>query len=70
MRNFKQIILISGISVAVAVAGLTGCASWSKGSGGRTAGRVVDDKNINGEVKTKLTKEPVYKFTDVDVKTF
>ena len=36
----------------------------------RTAGRTLDDKTITETVKHDLNREPVYKFSDVDVKTF
>ena len=52
-----------------AVLATTGCASWER-DGDRTAGRVVDDSNVTGRVEDKLSAEPVYKFSDVDVKTF
>lgn len=68
MRNLKYV-LLTGMAVA-ALAGLTACETWHKDNGGRSAGRVVDDKNITKEVKDHLGSEPVYKFTNVDVKTF
>lgn len=66
MRQIKNIIL--GISAA-AVLVTAGCASWQR-DGDRSAGRVVDDRHINARVADKLSHEPVYKFSDVDVKTF
>jgi hyperosmotically inducible periplasmic protein len=38
--------------------------------GGRSAGRVLDDKTISCSVKNKLSSAPVYKFSGVDVKTY
>src|SRR5258708_6530678 len=72
MRNLKQIILINGITIAVIAGGLTGCKSywWQTKSSERSTGRMVDDKHITSVVKKKLASEPVYKFDDVDVKTF
>src|SRR2546423_789490 len=70
MPNFKHLIVISGISAAVAVTGLTGCASWGHRTDERSEGRAVDDHRISSKVKDELAKEPVYKFSDVDVKTF
>jgi len=68
MRNLKSLLLISGVSAAVTVLAITGCRT--KGTGDRTEGRVIDDKNITQRVEERLAQEPVYKFTDVDVKTF
>lgn len=53
-----------------AVFALTGCESMNRHSGERTAGRALDDKTISATVRHDLDREPVYKFTDVDVKTF
>jgi osmotically-inducible protein OsmY len=54
-----------------AVTSLTGCSTWGpRQDSERTAGRVVDDTKITAQVKTDLNREPVYKFNDVDVKTF
>jgi hyperosmotically inducible periplasmic protein len=67
MLNLKKIVLVSGMSAIVA---LTGCEMMNHHSGDRTAGRALDDKTITATVKHDLNREPVYKFTDVDVKTF
>ncbi len=69
MRNFKSL-LVSGLSAAVAVIGLSGCESWGHRHDERTAGREVDDHKITAEVRDKLKEEPVFKFSDVDVRTF
>ena len=69
MRNFKNL-LISGVSAAVAVIGLSGCESSGHRHDERTAGREVDDHNITAHVREKLKEEPVFKFSDVDVRTF
>lgn len=69
MRNFKNL-LISGVSAAVVVIGFSGCESWGHRHDERTAGREVDDHKITAEVREKLREEPVYKFSDVDVRTF
>jgi osmotically-inducible protein OsmY len=68
MRNLKRLFLTGGMSAALAVVTLTGCQTGS--SGDRTAGRALDDKHITMNVEEKLREEPVYKFSDVDVKTF
>lgn len=49
---------------------LTGCEMMNHHSGDRTAGRVLDDKSITATVQHDLNREPVFKFNDVDVKTF
>ena len=70
MLNLKNMVLVSGASALMAVMALTGCEMTHHDTGGRTAGRVLDDKVITENVKDKLNHEPVYKFGDVDVKTF
>lgn len=69
MANFKKLFLISGITAAVAIGGLTGCQT-GRGAGDRSAGQVVDDNQITRDVQRQLQREPVYKFDDVDVKTY
>ncbi|HXT12703.1 MAG TPA: BON domain-containing protein [Candidatus Angelobacter sp.] len=54
-----------------AILSLTGgCYMLNGHSGDRTAGRQLDDKTITSTVRHDLNKEPVYKFSGVDVKTF
>lgn len=67
MQNLTKVILVAGTSAMFA---LTGCQMMNHGSSDRTAGRELDDKTITENVKHNLDNEPVYKFTDVDVKTF
>lgn len=67
MQNLTKIILVAGTSAMLA---LTGCEMMNHGSSDRTAGRQLDDRTITSNVKQNLDNEPVYKFTDVDVKTF
>jgi hyperosmotically inducible periplasmic protein len=67
MKNLTKLILLAGTSAVMA---LTGCEMMNHGSSDRTAGRVLDDKTITDNVRTDLDHEPVFKFTDVDVKTF
>jgi osmotically-inducible protein OsmY len=69
MLNLKKLVFVSGVSAAIAVMSLTGC-SMNDGSSDRTAGRQLDDKVITEKVEERLETEPVYKFSDVDVKTF
>jgi hyperosmotically inducible periplasmic protein len=72
MQNLKKLILASSASLSLAaVVALTGCeAMGGRGAGDRTEGRMLDDKNITRTVEKQLKQEPVYKFSDVDVKTF
>lgn len=67
MRQPKSLML--GIGVAAILIGLSGCSTWQR-DGDRTAGRVVDDNRITEQVEEGLSREPVFKFSDVDVKTF
>jgi len=66
MRNFKNL-FISILSATIAVMGLAGCQT-SRDE--RTAGRESDDHKITEQVKDKLSEEPVFKFGNVDVRTF
>src|SRR5216110_2462018 len=67
MQSFKICLLVG----AAAALGYTGCASYhSRASSDRSEGRMVDDHRITAQVKSELNREPVYKFNDVDVKTF
>ena len=68
MRNLKSV-LVMGMAVA-ALVGLSACSTWGHKNDGRTAGRVVDDNRITHLVKDQLGAEPVYKFSNVDVKTY
>jgi osmotically-inducible protein OsmY len=67
MLNLKKIILVGGMTAALA---LTGCEMMNHHSGDRTAGRALDDKTITSTVQHDLDREPVYKFSSVDVKTY
>lgn len=67
MRNLTRLILAGGTSVIVM---LTGCEGVHHSSDSRSAGRALDDKNIATNVREDLYREPVYKFLDVDVRTF
>lgn len=70
MRNFKKIVLVGGLSAVTVLTSLTGCSTWGHKDSDRSAGRVVDDRRITSAVEDQLKTEPVYKFSDVDVKTF
>jgi osmotically-inducible protein OsmY len=59
---------VSGMTAMIA---LTGCEMMNHhNDSDRTAGRALDDKTITASVQHDLNREPVYKFNDVDVKTF
>ncbi len=70
MRNLKNIVLATGASAIMIVTALTGCDTMRSSSSDRSAGRTLDDKLITGKVEAKLKDEAVYKFSEVDVKTF
>jgi hyperosmotically inducible periplasmic protein len=72
MQRIRGLFMISSLTVAIAtIMGLSGCASWEqRRSDERSAGRVVDDTGITQRVQKELRIEPVYKFNDVDVRTF
>ncbi len=70
MHKFKYTILTGVLGATVAATALTGCSMLQPKDSERSAGRVVDDRRITSQVKNELSREPVYKFSDVDVKTF
>lgn len=70
MRNVKQTVLAGVLGAAVTTTVLTGCSMFERGDSERSAGRVVDDKRVTAQIKDELARESVYKFDDVDVKTF
>ena len=71
MRNIRVLAIISSLSATVGMLGFSGCESWGhKNSDERSTGRVEDDKHITQRIEDELKREPVYKFNDVDVKTF
>jgi hypothetical protein len=67
MRNGKKWI-VAGLSLAAAMITFTGCETAPKD--GRSKGLALDDKHTTQRVKESLDTEPVYKFTDVEVRTF
>ena len=67
MPNIKNLLLLG----AAAVLGFTGCETYHHNTAGeRSEGRKVDDRRIAAEIRSELRREPVYKFNDVDVRTF
>ena len=71
MKNIKNRIVIGGLTATMAAAALTGCESLdNKPHDGRSAGRVMDDKNITGYIQTRLKEDPTFKYHSVEVHTF
>ena len=68
MPNLRNAILMGGMSALLLTSGCSMFRSEERGE--RTAGRVVDDTHLVAKVKDALRSEPVYKFSDVDVKAF
>src|SRR5215475_11636843 len=61
--------IITSIALAAMLLPLVGCQTEEK-KDDRSAGRVMDDEHITENVRARLDSEPVYKFTDVNVRTF
>jgi osmotically-inducible protein OsmY len=53
--------------LAIALVGMTGCASSAKQEG---TGEYVDDSVITAKVKTELLREPSLKSSEINVETF
>jgi osmotically-inducible protein OsmY len=72
MKDFKRLFVTGGLGAVLAAGALTGCQSsmWGHRNEERASGQVVDDGRITSQVKQELAQEPVFKFGDVDVKTF
>jgi osmotically-inducible protein OsmY len=67
----RPLSVVSSIGAAIALLGFSGCESTEhRSSDERSYGRQADDKNLTQSVENGLKREPVYKFNDVDVKTF
>jgi hyperosmotically inducible protein len=62
--------LVTSLTAVTAVTGLTGCSTWQQKTSERSEGRMVDDRKIASNIKSELRAEPVYKFSDVGVRTF
>jgi hypothetical protein len=63
-RTLKNLTLVAALGASVFA--ITGCVN----TGGRTAGRYMDDRNITRKVETSLEEEQVYKFPAVKVTTY
>jgi hypothetical protein len=62
----KPTLRIKLLPLLAAAGIMTGCTSTND----RTAGRVIDDHAISSRVKKTLNHDAVYKYEDVDVRTF
>jgi len=58
--------LFGVLMVGTLVVGITGCSKDPY----RSSGRVLDDRMTTGRVRSALNHSPVYKFPEVDVKTY
>jgi hyperosmotically inducible protein len=63
-RTLKNLTLVAAMGASVFA--MTGCVN----TGGRTAGRYMDDRNITRKVENSLEEEQVYKFPAVKVTTY
>ena len=71
MQNIKRLVAIGRLGAVIGAASLVGCSSLSNDSDeARSEGRVKDDKNITERVENKLESDPVYKFDQVEVRTY
>lgn len=69
MRNLKRWRLVPNLAAAAALLAFAGCET-SSSHDQRSDGRVTDDKEITANVEKELEREPVYKFQNVEAKTF
>ena len=63
-RTLKNLTLVAALGASLFA--VTGCIN----TGGRTAGRYMDDRAISRKVETALEEEQVYKFPAVKVTTY
>jgi hyperosmotically inducible periplasmic protein len=63
--NTKQWVLAGSLGLAACMGGLTGCASAD-----RSSGQVMDDMLTARRVSGALNDSPIYKFNDIDVKSY
>jgi hypothetical protein len=61
---------ITALFTGITILAFTACSTYSTGRDERSAGRALDDRNIAGHIKHSLDQEPVYKFGNVEVKSF
>jgi hyperosmotically inducible protein len=74
MQNIKHLVTLGRLSAIIGVASLVGCSSIMPSSSSskdqRSEGRIKDDKNITEALEKKLKSDPIYKFEQVQVKTY
>jgi hyperosmotically inducible periplasmic protein len=71
MRNIKRLVGIGRLSAVTGLVVVMGCSSTDSSSKDeRSEGRVKDDKSITKSIEKKLKSDPVYKFEQVQVKTY
>jgi hyperosmotically inducible periplasmic protein len=70
MKHAQKRVVIGIVAAWLGAAVLAGCSTWGDRADGRSTGQVADDDRVTSEVKSGLANEPVFKFNDVDVKTF
>jgi len=58
--------LFGALMAGTLAVGIAGCAKDPS----RSSGRVLDDRSTTSRVKSALNHSPVYKFPEVDVKTY
>lgn len=63
-RTLKNLAFVVGVGASVVA--MTGCVN----TGGRSAGRYMDDRTITGKVESALEEDPVYKYPAVKVTTY
>ena len=61
---------MQSMAAIAALLAFAGCASEEHSGDQRTEGRTIDDKMITENVQKDLMAEPVYKFNNVEAKTF
>jgi len=64
----RQIVCTAVLAICTAL-GMTGCET-NKGKDERSSGRTSDDKELSSKIRKSLDEEPVFKFGNVDVKTY
>ena len=64
-KNMQRWMLAGSLGLVASLGGLAGCASAD-----RSSGQVMDDMMISRRVSGALGDSPIYKFNDVDVKTY
>jgi osmotically-inducible protein OsmY len=61
---------MQSIGVVAMLLAVSGCESEQHSGDQRSEGRTIDDKALTENVQNNLKNEPVYKFDNVEAKTF